>query len=123
MFLLFSEFKFFGHGLIFFKIRAFQIREQAFALADQFVKTGFACKVFRIGFEVIGNILNSFRNQRNLHGGRAGIIGAGLEFTDDVFSVLVRKYHFFVHLGLQPNDQAVFIRNHNRAAAEPFSYY
>lgn len=96
--------------MISFKVRFLQISEQAFALTDQFVKASFARKIFRVGFEVVRNILDAFRNERDLDSGRAGIVGAGLEFADDVFSVLHGKYHFFVHLDRLLRDQALFIR-------------
>ena len=73
--------------------------KQPFALADQFVQAPFAGEIFRIGFEVIGNIADAFSNQSNLHGGGAGVVGAALKFADDVFSVLYGKYHFILHLG------------------------
>lgn len=67
-------------------------------MPDQLVQPSFARKIFRVGFEVVGNILNAFRDERNLHGGGAGVVRTRLEFADDVFSVLHGKYHCIVHL-------------------------
>ena len=85
--------------LVFGKVGFFQVSQQAFALADQFVQAAFAGEVFRVGFEVIGNVADAFGNQSNLHGGGAGVVGAALKFADNVFSVLYGKYHFILHLG------------------------
>ena len=64
--------------LVFGKVGFFQISKQPFALADQFVQAPFAGEIFRIGFEVIGNIADAFGNQSNLHG--AYILLNGLEY-------------------------------------------
>ena len=112
--------------MIFFKVRFFEVGEQASALTDQFVKASFAGEIFRVGFEVVRDILDAFRDERNLHSGGAGVVGAGLEFADDVFSVLHGKYHFFVHLGLLLRDQALFIRRSTEPEYRPspvFNFY
>ena len=53
--------------------------------------------------------MNSFGDQGNLDGRGTGVVGAGLEFADDVFSVLHGKYHNFFTLRLKPADQASLI--------------
>src|SRR5262245_34472608 len=71
------------HGAIAVDVLGLEIVQEATALADQHEQAATRMVILRVHLEVLGEIRNTFRKQRDVNFGRPGITGLPREFLHD----------------------------------------
>jgi len=74
-----AQLQLFGDRLITSQINILQISEQAAALADHDQKPAARAVVFFVGLQMLGQMVDAMREQRDLHVRRARVLGVRLE--------------------------------------------
>ena len=71
-------------GAISLEISLLEVVEEAAAASYEFQESAPAVMIFRVGFEMLGQICDAARQQRNLHFGRSGIAVMRLVRADEL---------------------------------------
>jgi hypothetical protein len=78
------------------EVLLFEVVEEATALADQHEQAAARMMVLRVNLEVLGQVRDSLREQRDLHFGRARVTGFASEFLNDLGLTFCCERHFSI---------------------------
>src|SRR5712664_2287404 len=97
-----SNSEFFRDDSVAFRVLLAQVFEQAPALADQHQETAAGVMVLLVSLEVVGETVDPFGEERDLHLGRAGVALVHLELLDQALLLVRGQPHAVILPGAPP---------------------
>ena len=101
--MLVAQLQFLGDRLVASQIGVLQVVEQAAVLADHDQQTTARAMIFFVGLQMVGQMVDAMREQRDLHIRRTGVFGVQLK----LFNRLCLGFHIYERENLIERDCCV----------------
>ena len=98
-----AQFQFLGDGPIASQVNRLQVFEQAAALADHDQQPATRAVILFVGLQMLGQMVDAMREQRDLHVRRTRVLGVRLE----CFNRLCLRFHIYERENLIERDCCV----------------
>jgi hypothetical protein len=90
------------------RVFALEVIEQAAALPDQFEEPAARVMILRVGFEVFGQVIDAFAENRHLNFGGAGVRVVRTVAPDERVFLVFRQCHVVLHERARTYQPAVY---------------